>query len=87
MVPPQGRERVLVKLHSGHPGITRMKGLMRGLVWWPGIDTDVEKLVKNVHLVNRHKPHLPWRRCTHGNGLSVTLISLAQLKERCYCSL
>ena len=59
MVPPQGRERVLVELHSGHPGITRMKGLMRGLVWWPGIDADVEKLVKECSPCQQTQPSPP----------------------------
>jgi len=33
-VPPQGRTTVLQELHSGHPGITRMKSLARGIVWF-----------------------------------------------------
>lgn len=33
VVPPQGRERVLVELHLGHSGTTKMKALMRGLVY------------------------------------------------------
>jgi len=35
VIPPQGRESVLTELHSGHPGISKMKSLARGLVWWP----------------------------------------------------
>ena len=34
------------ELHEGHPGISRIKGLARGVVWWPGIDADLEKKVK-----------------------------------------
>ena len=29
VIPPQGREAVLLELHEGHPGITRMKSLAR----------------------------------------------------------
>ena len=38
VVPSQGRDFVLGELHGGHPGVSRMKALARGLVWWPGLD-------------------------------------------------
>ena len=44
--PPQGRESVVIELHAGHPGVSRMKSLARGLVLWPGLDTDIENAVK-----------------------------------------
>ena len=34
------------ELHQGHPGITSVKGLARGFVWWPGMDLDLENTVK-----------------------------------------
>ena len=45
MVPPPGRG-VLIELHGGHPGTSRMKSLARGLVWWPGMHQEIENMVK-----------------------------------------
>ena len=36
VVPEVARQRILEELHEGHPGISRMKGIARGVVWWPG---------------------------------------------------
>ena len=46
------------ELHETHQGIVKMKGLARGYVWWPGMDSDIEKLVKscNTCQVIRHFP-------------------------------
>ena len=47
VVPTQARQRILTELHEGHPGISRMKGIARGIVWWPGIDKDIEQRVES----------------------------------------
>ena len=45
VVPPRGVVRCCIE---GHPGISRIKALARGVVWWPGLDSQLESKVKNV---------------------------------------
>ena len=47
VVPKAGQAKVLNQLHDSHPGVSKMKGLARGIVWWPGINKDVEERVKS----------------------------------------
>ena len=44
VIPEKLREKVLSELHVGHVGMSRMKLLSRGFVWWPGMDQDVERI-------------------------------------------
>ena len=47
VVPVAGQTKVMEELYQGHPGITRMKGLARSFVWWPGTDRQLEEKVKS----------------------------------------
>ena len=66
VVPPAGRQKIMEELHQGHPGITRVKGLARGFVWWPGMNFDLENMVKSCPncQVNQKAPPVaplhPW---------------------------
>ena len=57
---------VLIQLHDGHPGVTRMKGLSRTYVWWPGIMKDIEDTVQHCVECQQHQsvpavsPIHPW---------------------------
>ena len=75
IVPPQGRSKVLSELHEAHPGESRMKALARSYVWWPGLDQDIVKKVKDCNKCQAIQktpaeaplhpwewPGLPWSR-------------------------
>ena len=56
-------------LHDAHPCIHRMKALARSMVWWSGIDADLETKVKQCAAcqANRNSPpEAPL--CTLGSG-------------------
>lgn len=73
VVPLALRDRVLSAAHDGHPGITMMKNHLRSNVWWPKMDSDVEKYVKSCRgctlvsapdppeaMVRSQLPSYPW---------------------------
>ena len=66
IVPPQGQAQVIAELHEAHPGISRMKALARGYVWWPNMDRELEDAVKKCQQCQLHQkapaeaPLHPW---------------------------
>ncbi|XP_048244738.1 uncharacterized protein K02A2.6-like [Haliotis rufescens] len=56
VVPPQGREIVVNMLHEAHPGISRMKSVARGFVWWPKMDDELELKVKTCSVCQQSRP-------------------------------
>ena len=41
VIPKKLQNRILRDFHTGHPGINRMKSLMRSYVYWPKMDNDI----------------------------------------------
>ena len=66
IIPQVAHQRILDELHKGHPGISRMKGIARGVVWWPGLDVEIEKRVQACLLCQQNQkapasaPLHPW---------------------------
>jgi len=47
VIPEKLRSKLMAELHTDHPGMSKMKGVARGYFWWPGLDADIELVVKN----------------------------------------
>ena len=75
IIPGRFRQQVLSELHQSHPGIVRMKSMARIYVWWPGMDHDIEALVRGCVSCSQSRdgpqmaplhpweyPRNPWQR-------------------------
>uniref|UniRef100_A0A914HA85 RNA-directed DNA polymerase n=1 Tax=Globodera rostochiensis TaxID=31243 RepID=A0A914HA85_GLORO len=66
IVPSLLRARALKTLHMSHPGIVRMKALARRHFYWPGLDSAIEKVVReceecqNALKAPTKAPLAPW---------------------------
>lgn len=54
VIPKSLRGAVLQKLHEGHPGIEATKSLAKLTVWWPKINFETEKLIKNLEVCQKN---------------------------------
>lgn len=76
LVPPTTlREELLIMAHEGHFGMSKTKERLRLIYWWPGMDIQVEQVVKDCipccmseksqkprvqPMVIRERPKKPW---------------------------
>ena len=71
VIPVQGREQLLHELHEGHFGISKAKSRARSCMWWPGIDADIERKVKQCEKCQQSRgsppeaPLYPWPWPSH----------------------
>jgi hypothetical protein len=49
IIPKSLRHQVLEVAHEGHTGIVGTKRYLRTRVWWPGLDGDVERYIRQCH--------------------------------------
>jgi hypothetical protein len=60
------RKQILNMLHESHTGVVLMKTFDQSSVWWPGIDRDIKKSVKQCFGCQKNKnmpaiaPLHPW---------------------------
>lgn len=75
IVPRNLRQRVLEDLHTGHPGVVKLKALARSYIWWPNIDSQIEEKSKTCISCQQNQkspcpsplhpwswPEAPWQR-------------------------
>ena len=74
VVPPPLHANILRRVHEGHQWITKCRERARSSIWWPGLSTDLEELVRNCEecakaqaqqaqpLTPSPLPDLPWQR-------------------------
>ena len=75
IVPSKLRSQVLSELHTGHPGVVKMKAVACSYMWWPGIDAQIEQVSKTCQSCQRTQkapgpaplhpwawPGSPWQR-------------------------
>ena len=55
----QGGKLLLDELHETHPGVSKMKALARSYLWWPGMDGEIEKVVKTCSSCQTNLPSPP----------------------------
>lgn len=54
VVVPSCLRQTLLQLHSALLGMNRMKSIVRGYVYWPGIDNEIEFWFDVAEYVNKH---------------------------------
>ena len=74
VIPPKLRPDVLRRLHDGHQGVTKTSANAASSVWWPGINQDITKVVRNCATCEKYRkeriepmkgtefPDRPWAR-------------------------
>ena len=69
VIPLAGRARILTEIYEAYPETARMKGLARGVVWWPSINAELEQLVRKCEICQMNRPNLSSAPLhTHGSG-------------------
>ncbi|XP_064483057.1 uncharacterized protein K02A2.6-like [Ornithodoros turicata] len=66
VIPERARNALLAELHGTHQEITETEAFIRTLIWWPGIDRDLEQRVRSCPICQQapssppSQEPLPW---------------------------
>ncbi|BHF64309.1 hypothetical protein SprV_0200731100 [Sparganum proliferum] len=67
VIPSSLLPTVLRQFHAAHPGTSRMKSIARSFAYWPGIDGDIDDLVRRCFRCQQaakmppRQPPIPWQ--------------------------
>nr|VZI00034.1 unnamed protein product [Spirometra erinaceieuropaei] len=67
VIPSSLRPTVLRQFHAAHPGASRMKSIAHSFAYWPGIDGDIDDLVRRCFRCQQaaklppRQPPIPWQ--------------------------
>ena len=56
IIPSTLRAKFLSKLHDGHFGQNKCKSRARELMFWPGMNNDIDNFVSSCEICNKHRP-------------------------------
>lgn len=59
VIPRKLRPKLLQTVHASHFGIVKTKSLARSFMWWPGIDSDLENMIKSCNACLSVRPDPP----------------------------
>lgn len=75
VIPSSLRKNMLERMHVGHLGMSKTKQLVRGVIFWPGMNNDIDKFIESCAICLRHRrantkqplqphviPDLPWQK-------------------------
>ena len=74
IIPPNLRQEIVSKLHSGHQGISKCYERAKHSVWWPGIREDINRTIEKCIICSQFReqraeplipssfPDHPWQR-------------------------
>ena len=92
VIPSALQAEVLTQLHIGHQGIQKCRERAKQSVWWPGLSSKIEELVRSCPECIKFQsqraepmrptqlPELPWQRVATDQKSTYLLISLDGLK-------
>ncbi|EZA52480.1 hypothetical protein X777_08595 [Ooceraea biroi] len=55
VVPKMLREKMLELLHEGHFGINRTCDRARGILFWPGMNADIQSMIQHCKVCKRYR--------------------------------
>ncbi|GBM69072.1 hypothetical protein AVEN_181456-1 [Araneus ventricosus] len=74
IIPESLRLEILKAIHEGHLGITKCRARAKESVWWPGLSTQIERIISSCDSCSKHRvyhkepiiksefPECPWQK-------------------------